>query len=224
MKYSWFILIFLVSSACMKGKKVDLIVHNAKIHCMDDQNTVEDAMAIKDGKIVEVGPERQILNKYRADEIQDAKQRDVFPGFTDAHTHMFSLAKQNLGVDLTDCKSMEEVVNRIKTYLKEKNSNIQIIGAQPTDNSKIPGIRKWSPEFLPKIFNPKKVDHVLEVSEEEARIMTKRLAKEEGIFAGMSSGGTVSAALKLAKTIQSGVLVAIICDRGDRYLSSNLFE
>ena len=110
------------------------------------------------------------------------------------------------------------------TYLKEKNSNIQIIGAQPTDNSKIPGIRKWSPEFLPKIFNPKKVDHVLEVSEEEARIMTKRLAKEEGIFAGMSSGGTVSAALKLAKTIQSGVLVAIICDRGDRYLSSNLFE
>jgi cysteine synthase B len=110
------------------------------------------------------------------------------------------------------------------TYLKEKNSNIQIIGAQPTDNSKIPGIRKWSPEFLPKIFNPKKVDHVVEVSEEEARIMTKRLAKEEGIFAGMSSGGTVSAALKLAKTIQSGVLVAIICDRGDRYLSSNLFE
>ena len=110
------------------------------------------------------------------------------------------------------------------TYLKEKNSNIQIIGTQPTDNSKIPGIRKWSPEFLPKIFNPKKVDHVVEVSEEEARIMTKRLAKEEGIFAGMSSGGAVSAALKLAKTIQSGVLVAIICDRGDRYLSSNLFE
>lgn len=110
------------------------------------------------------------------------------------------------------------------TYLKEKNSNIQIIGAQPTDNSKIPGIRKWSPEFLPKIFNPKKVDQVLEVSEEEARIMTKRLAKEEGIFAGMSSGGAVAAALKLAKTIHSGVLVAIICDRGDRYLSSDLFE
>ena len=120
MKYSWFIFIFLISSACMKGKKVDLIIHNAKIHCMDDQNTVEDAMAVKDGKIVEVGPERQILNKYRADEIQDAKQRDVFPGFTDAHTHMFSLAKQNLGVDLTDCKSMEEVVDRIKTYLKDK--------------------------------------------------------------------------------------------------------
>ena len=110
------------------------------------------------------------------------------------------------------------------TFLKEKNSSIQIIGVQPTDNSKIPGIRKWSPEFLPKIFNPKKVDQVIEVSEEEARNMTKRLAKEEGIFAGMSSGGAVSAALKLAKTIDKGVLVAIICDRGDRYLSSNLFE
>ena len=107
MKNFWFGLILLVSGSCMKGKQVDLIVHNAKIHCMDDQNTVEDAMAIKDGKIVEVGPERQILNKYRADEIQDAEQRDVYPGFTDAHTHMFSLAKQNLGVDLTDCKSMD---------------------------------------------------------------------------------------------------------------------
>ena len=109
------------------------------------------------------------------------------------------------------------------TFLKEQNKNIQIIGAQPTDNSKIPGIRKWSPEFLPKIFNPSKVDTVIEVSEAEAREMTKRLAKEEGVFAGMSSGGSVSAALKIAETIDSGIIVAIICDRGDRYLSSDLF-
>jgi cysteine synthase B len=112
----------------------------------------------------------------------------------------------------------------VSTFLKEKNKNIQIIGAQPTDNSKIPGIRKWSPEFLPKIFNPKKVDTIIEVSETEAREMTKRLAKEEGVFAGMSSGGAVTAALKLSKTIKTGVIVAIICDRGDRYLSSDLFE
>lgn len=110
------------------------------------------------------------------------------------------------------------------TFLKEQDKNIQIIGAQPTDNSKIPGIRKWSPEFLPKIFNPAKVDTVIEVSETEAREMTKRLAKEEGIFAGMSSGGAVTAALKLSETISEGVIVAIICDRGDRYLSSDLFE
>lgn len=110
------------------------------------------------------------------------------------------------------------------TYLKEQNSNIQIIGAQPMDGSKIPGIRKWSPKFVPKIFNRKKVDQVIEVSEDEAKAMTKRLAKEEGIFAGMSSGGAVTAAIKLAETISKGVLVVIICDRGDRYLSSNLFE
>jgi len=109
------------------------------------------------------------------------------------------------------------------TFLKEQNSDIQIVGAQPTDNSRIPGIRKWPKEYLPKIFNPKKVDQVIEVSEAEARAMTKRLAHEEGIFAGMSSGGSVTAALKLAKTLKSGVLVAVICDRGDRYLSSDLF-
>ncbi|MDO9136689.1 MAG: cysteine synthase CysM [Lutibacter sp.] len=110
------------------------------------------------------------------------------------------------------------------TYLKEKNATIQIVGAQPDDDSKIPGIRKWSPAFLPKIFDAKKVDRVIEVTEAEARTMTKRLAKEEGVFAGMSSGGSVTAALKLAETLEKGVIVAIICDRGDRYLSSDLFE
>lgn len=112
----------------------------------------------------------------------------------------------------------------ISTYLKEQNKNIQIIGAQPTDNSKIPGIRKWPVAYLPKIFNPKKVDQVIEVSETEARSMTKKLAKEEGIFAGMSSGGAVAVALKLANQIEKGIIVAIICDKGDRYLSSDLFE
>ena len=110
------------------------------------------------------------------------------------------------------------------TFLKEKNPDIQIVGAQPTDNSKIPGIRKWPKEYLPKIFDPKKVDTVIEVSEQEAREMTKRLAKEEGIFAGMSSGGSVTAALKVAETLDKGLIVAIICDRGDRYLSSDLFN
>jgi S-sulfo-L-cysteine synthase (O-acetyl-L-serine-dependent) len=110
------------------------------------------------------------------------------------------------------------------TYLKEKNPSIQIVGAQPSDGSQIPGIRKWPKEYLPKIFDASKVDTVVEVSETEARAMTKRLAKEEGIFSGMSSGGSVTAALKIAETIESGVIVAIICDRGDRYLSSDLFE
>ncbi|WP_293295238.1 cysteine synthase CysM [Allomuricauda sp.] len=110
------------------------------------------------------------------------------------------------------------------TFLKEQNPNIQIVGVQPTDNSKIPGIRKWPQEYLPKIFDPAKVDTVMEVSEEDARTMVKQLAKEEGIFAGMSSGGAATVALRLAETLESGIIVSIVCDRGDRYLSSDLFD
>ncbi|MEL4308443.1 cysteine synthase CysM [Joostella sp. CR20] len=110
------------------------------------------------------------------------------------------------------------------TYLKEQNEDVQIVGVQPADEAKIPGIRKWPEAYLPKIFNPKKVDTIIEVSELEARNMAKELAQKEGVFAGMSSGGAVAAALKLAETLDSGVIVAIICDRGDRYLSSDLFD
>lgn len=109
------------------------------------------------------------------------------------------------------------------TYLKEKNSDIQIVGIQPSDNSSIPGIRKWPKEYLPKIFDAHKVDKIMEVNEDEATTMAKRLAKEEGIFSGMSSGGATAAALRLANSLESGVIVSIICDRGDRYLSSDLF-
>jgi cysteine synthase B len=110
------------------------------------------------------------------------------------------------------------------TYLKEKNPNIQIIGAQPSEGSQIPGIRKWPEEYLPKIFDASKVDITIDVSEKEAREMTKKLAQEEGVFAGMSSGGSVAVAVKIANQLESGVVVAIICDRGDRYLSSDLFD
>jgi S-sulfo-L-cysteine synthase (O-acetyl-L-serine-dependent) len=111
----------------------------------------------------------------------------------------------------------------VSRFLKDQNSKIQIVGTQPTDGSCIPGIRRWSPEFLPKIFDAKRVDRVIDVAEQDARTYTKRLAKEEGILAGMSSGGALSAALKIADEIDSGVIVFIVCDRGDRYLSSDLF-
>jgi len=110
------------------------------------------------------------------------------------------------------------------TFLKEQNKKIQIVGVQPTDGSSIPGIRKWPEAYLPKIFNPSKVDRILEVSTQEAIAMSRRLAQEEGIFAGMSSGGATTAALKLANELESGIIVSIICDRGDRYLSSDLYE
>lgn len=109
-------------------------------------------------------------------------------------------------------------------YLKEKNKNIQLVGVHPAEGTKIPGIRKWPDEYLPKIYDPKRVDHIYEVNEEEAKKMARYLAEKEGIFSGMSSGGATAAALKLCEGLDHGVVVSIICDRGDRYLSSDLFE
>lgn len=108
-------------------------------------------------------------------------------------------------------------------YLKSQNQAVQIVGAQPVEGSQIPGIRRWPKEYLPKIFEPERVDRTIDVSQEDATAMTRKLAKEEGIFAGMSSGGAVHVALQLIKELEEGVVVCIICDRGDRYLSSNLF-
>jgi S-sulfo-L-cysteine synthase (O-acetyl-L-serine-dependent) len=108
-------------------------------------------------------------------------------------------------------------------FFKEQDSRIQIVGCQPTECSSIPGIRRWPAEYLPKIFEPERVDRVIDVSQAEATSMARRLAKEEGIFAGMSSGGAMAGALKLAQELNEGTIVFICCDRGDRYLSSDLF-
>ena len=109
-------------------------------------------------------------------------------------------------------------------YLKEQSKHIQIIGVQPEDGSKIPGIRKWPEAYLPAIYQPKRVDRIIEVSDNEAAQMARRLAQDEGIFSGMSSGGAAIAALKLCEELTEGVVVSIVCDRGDRYLSSGLFD
>ena len=108
-------------------------------------------------------------------------------------------------------------------FLKEKNAGIQIVGCQPTEESSIPGIRRWPAAYMPKIFEAERVDRVIDVSQQEATQLARQLAKSEGIFAGMSSGGAASAAIRLAQEIESGVIVFIACDRGDRYLSSDLF-
>jgi cysteine synthase B len=108
-------------------------------------------------------------------------------------------------------------------YLKEQNAAIQIVGCQPTEGSKIPGIRRWPIEYRPKIYEPSRVDRIMDVSESEATEMTRKLAKVEGVFGGMSSGGGVSASIRLANELEEGLIVCIICDRGDRYLSSGLF-
>lgn len=112
----------------------------------------------------------------------------------------------------------------VSRYLKEQNPDIQIVGCQPTDGSKIPGIRKWPEAYMPKIFDRSRVDRIWEVAEKDARIMAKRLAREEAIFSGMSSGGAAYVATELAKELAEGIIVFIVCDRGDRYLSSDLFD
>ncbi len=112
----------------------------------------------------------------------------------------------------------------VSRYLKEQNPAVQVIGLQPAEGSQIPGIRRWPAAYLPAIFEPARVDRVLDVTQQEALAMMRRLAREEGICCGVSSGGAVAGALQVAAEIKQGVVVAIICDRGDRYLSTGVFS
>ncbi|MEE9395697.1 MAG: cysteine synthase CysM [Methylococcales bacterium] len=111
----------------------------------------------------------------------------------------------------------------VSRYLKEKNADIQIIGVQPEDNARIPGIRRWPAAYLPKIYDASRVDRIIDVGQREAEDMTRKLAMTEGVFSGISSGGAVSAALRLSQEVDNAVIVVIICDRGDRYLSTGVY-
>jgi len=111
----------------------------------------------------------------------------------------------------------------VSRYLKEQNPAVQVIGLQPAEGSQIPGIRRWPEAYLPAIFEPERVDRVLDVTLDESLATMRRLAREEGICCGVSSGGAVAGALRVAAELKQGVVVAIICDRGDRYLSTGVF-
>ena len=134
--------LFVVLFSCMKGQKVDLIIHNADIHCLDDANTQAEAMAIKDGLIVEVGPERQILNKYRSDESIDAQGKEIYPGLTDAHGHMLMCAKQLLGVDLRGVRSAQEMIHRCEQY-KATHPELKMLVGRGWDQS------MWADQEMP---------------------------------------------------------------------------
>ncbi|MDH5184136.1 MAG: cysteine synthase CysM [Gammaproteobacteria bacterium] len=108
-------------------------------------------------------------------------------------------------------------------FLKEKNPNIQIVGVQPEEGASIPGIRRWPEAYLPRIYQPERVDSIMDVSQKDAEETTRALAQREGIFAGISSGGAVAAALKLSRQVENAIIVSIVCDRGDRYLSTGVF-
>lgn len=112
----------------------------------------------------------------------------------------------------------------VSRYLKEQNPEVQIVGLQPSEGAAIPGIRRWPQEYLPKIFDATRVDRIVDMSQEEAEDVMRRLAREEGIFCGVSSGGSVAAALRISKEVENAVIVAIICDRGDRYLSTGVYD
>nr|WP_255697124.1 cysteine synthase CysM [Pseudacidovorax sp. NFM-22] len=114
-------------------------------------------------------------------------------------------------------------ITGVSRFLKEKNPAIQIVGAQPAEGSRIPGIRKWPQEYLPKIFDPARVDQVVNVSQDSAEEMARRLAREEGIFGGISAAGALWVALEIARTVENATIVFIVCDRGDRYLSTGVF-
>jgi cysteine synthase B len=188
--------------------------YGAKVTLTSSETGIEGSREYAEYQVIEKG--YVMLNQFANDDNWKAHYKTTGPEiWRDTHgkiTHFVSA----MGTTGT--------IIGTATFLKEKNSTVQIIGVQPTDNSRIPGIRKWSKEFLPKIFDPTKVDTIIEVSEKEALVMTKRLAKEEGVFAGMSAGGAVAATLKLAEKLKTGVIVTIIPDRGDRYLSSDLFK
>jgi len=188
--------------------------YGAKVTLTSADVGIEGARDYAEAKVKEEG--FQMLNQFSNDDNWKAHYKTTGPEiWRDTNgeiTHFVS----SMGTTGT--------IMGTSTYLKEQNPNVQIVGVQPTDDSKIPGIRKWPMEYLPKIFNPEKVDTVMEVSEQEATEMAKRLAKEEGIFSGMSSGGAATVALRLAETLETGTIVSIVCDRGDRYLSSDLFD
>ncbi|CAG9424131.1 Cysteine synthase B [Providencia alcalifaciens] len=122
------------------------------------------------------------------------------------------------------CMGTTGTITGVSRYLKSQSPDVQIVGLQPAEKSQIPGIRRWSPEYLPGIFDSQLVDHVLDVNQQEAEDTMKELAKREGIFCGVSSGGAVAGALRVAKMNPKAVIVAIICDRGDRYLSTGVFD
>ncbi|WP_026809733.1 cysteine synthase CysM [Arenibacter latericius] len=174
---------------------------------------IEGARDYAENKVKEEG--YYMINQFSNDDNWKAHYHSTGPEIWDATEGNITHFVSSMGTTGT--------IMGTSTFLKEKNPKVQIVGVQPADEAKIPGIRKWPKAYLPKIFDAKKVDSVLEVNELEAVEMTKRLAKEEGIFAGMSSGGAAAAAVRLAQTLESGVIVSIVCDRGDRYLSSDLF-
>ena len=219
--------IALAMIASIKGLKMKLV--------MPDSATRERVLTMKAyGAEVILTPSAKTIEYSREFAEKEAKENGYFILNQFANPDNYGMHFETTGPEIwkqTEGKLTHFVsamgttgtIMGVSKYLKSVNPSIQIVGTQPQEGSKIPGIRRWSPEFLPKIFDPKRVDKIIDVSQDEAIQQARQLAKQEGILAGMSSGGALAAALKLAATLEEGIIVTIACDKGDRYLSSDLF-
>ncbi|MBG4056867.1 cysteine synthase B [Pseudomonas aeruginosa] len=220
--------IALAMAAAIKGYKMILI--------MPDNSTAERkaAMTAYGAELILVSKEEGMEGaRDLADKLQrDARGKvlDQFANGDNPEAHYHSTGPeiwQQTGGSITHFVSSMGTTGTImgvSRYLKEQNPAVQIVGLQPMEGSAIPGIRRWPQEYLPKIYDASRVDRVVDMHQDEAEDIMRRLAREEGIFCGVSSGGAVAAMLRLSRELENAVLVAIICDRGDRYLSSGVYD
>ncbi|HBO5519466.1 cysteine synthase B [Pseudomonas aeruginosa] len=220
--------IALAMAAAIKGYKMILI--------MLDNSTAERkaAMTAYGAELILVSKEEGMEGaRDLADKLQRegrGKVLDQFANGDNPEAHYHSTGPeiwQQTGGSITHFVSSMGTTGTImgvSRYLKEQNPAVQIVGLQPMEGSAIPGIRRWPQEYLPKIYDASRVDRVVDMHQDEAEDIMRRLAREEGIFCGVSSGGAVAAMLRLSRELENAVLVAIICDRGDRYLSSGVYD
>ncbi len=220
--------IALAMAAAIKGYKMILI--------MPDNSTAERkaAMTAYGAELILVSKEEGMEGaRDLADKLQRegrGKVLDQFANGDNPEAHYHSTGPeiwQQTGGSITHFVSSTGTTGTImgvSRYLKEQNPAVQIVGLQPMEGSAIPGIRRWPQEYLPKIYDASRVDRVVDMHQDEAEDIMRRLAREEGIFCGVSSGGAVAAMLRLSRELENAVLVAIICDRGDRYLSSGVYD
>ncbi len=220
--------IALAMVAAIKGYKMLLI--------MPDNLSQErrDAMAAYGAQLILVTEDdgmegaRDLADKMEAD--GKGKQLDQFSNQENSNAHINTTAEeiwQDTKGEITHFVSAmgtTGTITGVSTNLKDKNNDIQIVGVQPEDGAEIAGIRRWTKEYLPKIFDASKVDNIMDVSQQSAEQTTRDLATKEGIFAGVSSGGAVASAIEISKQVNNATIVTIVCDRGDRYLSTGLFS
>lgn len=205
----------LLMPASATQERIDTMrAYGAKVILTEASKTIEYSRALADKMVAEEG--YVMLNQFANPDNPAAHYKTTGPEIWKDTKKQVSHFVSSMGTTGT--------IMGTSRFLKEVNPDVQIVGAQPEEGSRIPGIRKWSPEFLPKIFDPERVDEIRYVNKDNAMEMARRLAAECGIFAGMSSGGAAWVAVQLAQELkEESVLVSILCDRGDRYLSSGLF-